>query len=176
MGQKVNPHGLRVGVIKGWDSRWFSETDFADNLAEDHKIRKFLKKKLYSAGIGRIQKKVRGHAGVYGAVLRTQLVVSLPVFPERQAIIAGLRNDRRIPADAFIPSVYVAIGTSGAYPAAAVPRIPNWHDSVLPARKPASDQRKIRSCNSFQSPIAYAPSACVGTMGSSFLSPSMCPR
>ncbi len=55
MGQKVNPHGLRVGVIKGWDSRWFSETDFADNLAEDHKIRKFLKKKLYSAGIGRIQ-------------------------------------------------------------------------------------------------------------------------
>ena len=55
MGQKVNPHGLRVGVIKDWDSRWFSETDFADNLAEDHKIRKFLKKKLYSAGIGRIQ-------------------------------------------------------------------------------------------------------------------------
>ena len=55
MGQKVSPHGLRVGVIKGWDSRWFSETDFAENLAEDHKIRKFLKKKLYSAGIGRIQ-------------------------------------------------------------------------------------------------------------------------
>jgi small subunit ribosomal protein S3 len=55
MGQKVNPHGLRVGVIKGWDSRWFTETDFAENLAEDHKIRKFLKKKLYSAGIGRIQ-------------------------------------------------------------------------------------------------------------------------
>ena len=50
MGQKVNPHGLRVGVIKDWDSRWYAEADFADNLVEDHKIRTFLKKKLYSAG------------------------------------------------------------------------------------------------------------------------------
>ena len=49
MGQKVNPHGLRVGVIKDWDSRWYAEADFADNLVEDHKIRTFLKKKLYSA-------------------------------------------------------------------------------------------------------------------------------
>ena len=39
MGQKVNPHGLRVGVIKDWDSRWYAEEDFADNLAEDYKIR-----------------------------------------------------------------------------------------------------------------------------------------
>ena len=45
MGQKVNPHGLRVGVIKDWDSRWFAEGDFADNLVEDYNIRKFLKKK-----------------------------------------------------------------------------------------------------------------------------------
>ena len=50
MGQKVNPHGLRVGVIKEWDSRWYAEKDFADNLVEDNKIRTFLKKKLYSAG------------------------------------------------------------------------------------------------------------------------------
>lgn len=55
MGQKVNPHGLRVGVIKDWDSRWYAERDFADNLVEDHKIRVFLKKKLYSAGISRIE-------------------------------------------------------------------------------------------------------------------------
>lgn len=55
MGQKVNPHGLRVGVIKDWDSRWYAEADFADNLVEDHKIRTFLKKKLYSAGIARIE-------------------------------------------------------------------------------------------------------------------------
>lgn len=55
MGQKVNPHGLRVGVISDWDSRWYAEADFADNLVEDYNIRKFLKKKLYSAGIAKIE-------------------------------------------------------------------------------------------------------------------------
>ena len=56
MGQKVNPHGLRVGIIKGWDSRWYAEgTEFAECLAEDYKIRKFLKKKLYNAGISDIE-------------------------------------------------------------------------------------------------------------------------
>ena len=54
MGQKVNPHGLRVGVIKDWDSKWYAEKDFADYLVEDHKIRKFLKNKLYSAGVSKI--------------------------------------------------------------------------------------------------------------------------
>ena len=55
MGQKVNPHGLRVGVIKDWDSKWYAEADFADLLVEDYNIRKFLKKKLYSAGIAKIE-------------------------------------------------------------------------------------------------------------------------
>lgn len=55
MGQKVNPHGLRVGVISDWDSRWYAESDFADNLVEDYKIRKYLKKKLYSAGVSKIE-------------------------------------------------------------------------------------------------------------------------
>ena len=55
MGQKVNPHGLRVGVIKDWDSRWYAEADFADNLVEDYEIRTFLKKKLYSAGVSKIE-------------------------------------------------------------------------------------------------------------------------
>ena len=55
MGQKVNPHGLRVGVIKDWDSRWYAEKEFADFLVEDHEIREFLKKKLYSAGISKIE-------------------------------------------------------------------------------------------------------------------------
>ena len=55
MGQKVNPHGLRVGVIKDWDSKWYAEKDFADYLVEDHKIRKFLKNKLYSAGVSKIE-------------------------------------------------------------------------------------------------------------------------
>ena len=55
MGQKVNPHGLRVGVIKDWDSKWYAEADFADCLVEDYKIREYLKKKLYSAGISKIE-------------------------------------------------------------------------------------------------------------------------
>ena len=55
MGQKVNPHGLRVGVIKDWDSRWYAEKDFADNLVEDYNIRKFLKKKLFASGISDIE-------------------------------------------------------------------------------------------------------------------------
>ena len=55
MGQKVNPHGLRVGVIKDWDSKWYAEADFADNLVADNQIRKFLKNKLYSAGVSKIE-------------------------------------------------------------------------------------------------------------------------
>ena len=55
MGQKVNPHGLRVGVISDWDSNWFAEEKFADYLVEDYKIREFVKKKLYSAGISKIE-------------------------------------------------------------------------------------------------------------------------
>ncbi len=55
MGQKVNPHGLRVGVIRDWSSKWYAEEDFADNLIEDYNIRKFLKKRLYSAGISKIE-------------------------------------------------------------------------------------------------------------------------
>lgn len=56
MGQKVNPHGFRVGVIKDWDSRWFTaKRDFGDTLVEDNKIRKTLKKQLYSAGVPKIE-------------------------------------------------------------------------------------------------------------------------
>ncbi|MEG0012950.1 MAG: 30S ribosomal protein S3 [Cellulosilyticaceae bacterium] len=67
MGQKVNPHGLRVGVIKDWDSRWYADkTEFANFLVEDNTIRKFIKKKLYSAGIEKIEiermsKRIRLH-------------------------------------------------------------------------------------------------------------------
>ena len=55
MGQKVNPHGLRVGVIKDWDSRWYADAEYSDFLVEDYNIRKFLKKKLYSAGVSKIE-------------------------------------------------------------------------------------------------------------------------
>nr|WP_207729567.1 30S ribosomal protein S3 [Clostridium chrysemydis] len=56
VGQKVHPHGLRVGVIKDWDAKWYAnKKDFADNLIEDNQIREFVKKELFSAGISRIE-------------------------------------------------------------------------------------------------------------------------
>ncbi|MFU0824300.1 30S ribosomal protein S3 [Clostridium sp.] len=56
MGQKVHPHGLRVGVIKDWDAKWYAnDKNFADNLIEDDKVRKFIKNKCYSAGIAKIE-------------------------------------------------------------------------------------------------------------------------
>lgn len=55
MGQKVNPRGLRVGVINDWDSRWYAEADFADNLIEDYEIRTFIKDKLYNSDISKIE-------------------------------------------------------------------------------------------------------------------------
>ena len=67
MGQKVNPHGLRVGVIKDWDSRWFADKKhFGDTLVEDYNLREFIKKSLYAAGIARVEierlpEKVRIH-------------------------------------------------------------------------------------------------------------------
>ena len=56
MGQKVNPHGLRVGVIKDWDSRWYAREDkVGDLIVEDYNIRKYLKNKLYAAGVAKIE-------------------------------------------------------------------------------------------------------------------------
>ena len=78
MGQKVHPHGARVGVIKDWDSRWYADKkNFADYIVEDEKVRKFLKEKLYDAGIAKIEierrqanKLVIGiHAGKPGIII-----------------------------------------------------------------------------------------------------------
>lgn len=56
MGQKVNPHGIRVGIIKDWDSRWYADKkSYGENLVEDYKLRVFLKKKLYLAGVAKIE-------------------------------------------------------------------------------------------------------------------------
>jgi small subunit ribosomal protein S3 len=55
VGQKVNPHGLRIGIIKNWDARWYADKDYAKNLHEDIKVRKFIKKKLFAAGISRVE-------------------------------------------------------------------------------------------------------------------------
>ena len=56
MGQKVNPHGLRVGVIKNWDSRWIvADKDMGDTIVSDYNLRKYLKKTLYAAGISKVE-------------------------------------------------------------------------------------------------------------------------
>ena len=55
MGQKVNPLGLRIGIIKGWDAKWFAERDYAQLLLEDLKIRQSLKKRLYASGVAKIE-------------------------------------------------------------------------------------------------------------------------
>ena len=55
MGQKVNPIGFRLGVIKTWDSKWYAEADYTKLLHEDLKLRDFLKKRLYSSGVSKIE-------------------------------------------------------------------------------------------------------------------------
>ena len=77
MGQKVNPHGLRVGVIKDWDSKWYAEGDFSDLLVEDYNIRKFLKKKLFNAGISKIE------------VERASERVKVTVYAAKPGVIIG---------------------------------------------------------------------------------------
>ena len=78
MGQKVHPTGLRVGVIKDWSSKWYANSkDFADNLVEDQKIRKFLKKKLFTAGISEIE------------IERTAKLVKINLYTAKPGIVIG---------------------------------------------------------------------------------------
>ena len=77
MGQKVNPHGLRVGVIKDWDSRWYAESEFADYLAEDYKIRKHLKAKLKNTGVSKIE------------IERTSDRVKVVIYSAKPGLIIG---------------------------------------------------------------------------------------
>ena len=78
MGQKVNPHGFRVGVIKDWDSRWYARDDkVGDLIVEDYKIRQYLKKTLYSAGIARIE------------IERDNAKVKIIIYSSRPGVIIG---------------------------------------------------------------------------------------
>lgn len=78
MGQKVNPHGLRVGVIKDWDSRWYARNDkVGDLIVEDYNIRKYLKNKLYSAGISKIE------------IERNNEKIKLNIFCSRPGVVIG---------------------------------------------------------------------------------------
>ena len=78
MGQKMDPHGLRVGVIKDWDSKWYAnKRDFANYLVEDHKIREYVKKKLYVSGISKIE------------IERTAKFVKVNVFTAKPGLVIG---------------------------------------------------------------------------------------
>ena len=78
MGQKVNPNGIRVGVIKDWQSKWYADSkNFADYLVEDNKIRKFLKKKLYASGVSQIE------------IERTSKFVKVSVYAAKPGLIIG---------------------------------------------------------------------------------------
>ena len=78
MGQKVDPTGFRIGVIRDWSSKWYADSkNFADYLVEDQKIRKFLKKKLYTAGISKIE------------IERTAKLVKVNVYAAKPGIIIG---------------------------------------------------------------------------------------
>ena len=77
MGQKVNPHGLRVGIIKDWDSRWYEEKKFSDYLVEDYNLRKYLKKKLYAAGISKIE------------IERITTKINITIFTAKPGVVIG---------------------------------------------------------------------------------------
>ncbi|MBQ8326000.1 MAG: 30S ribosomal protein S3 [Lachnospiraceae bacterium] len=77
MGQKVNPHGIRVGIIKDWDSKWYADAEFSDYLVEDYNIRKFLKKKLFSAGVAKIE------------IERAADKVKVTVFTAKPGVVIG---------------------------------------------------------------------------------------
>ncbi len=80
MGQKVHPTGLRLGIIKTWDSRWYADKDYAGFVEEDFKIRKFLKEKLYHAGISKIE------------IERFSNQIRLRVFAAKPGIIIGKKG------------------------------------------------------------------------------------
>ena len=78
MGQKMHPHGLRVGVISDWDSKWYADSkNFSDYLIEDHKIREYVKKKLYVSGISKIE------------IERTAKFVKINVYTAKPGVVIG---------------------------------------------------------------------------------------
>lgn len=80
MGQKVNPIGLRLGIVKTWESRWYAGKNYADYIIEDYNIRKFLKKRLYHAGISKIE------------IERSSKRVRLRIFTSRPGIVIGKKG------------------------------------------------------------------------------------
>ena len=121
MGQKVNPLGFRLGVIKSWDSRWFAGKDYAAFIEDDHKIREFLKNKLYHAGISKIEierwaKRIRlriyaarpgiviGKKGAEIELLKKELEKMVP-----QEVVIDIQEVRKPEVDAQLVAENVAL-------------------------------------------------------------------
>ena len=80
MGQKVNPIGMRLGIVKTWESRWYADKNYADYILEDYKIRRFIKKKLYHAGVSRIE------------IERSSKRIRLRIYTSRPGIVIGKKG------------------------------------------------------------------------------------
>lgn len=80
MGQKVNPIGLRLGIVKTWESRWYAGKNYSDYILEDHKIRKFIQKRLFHAGISRVE------------IERSARRVRLRIYSARPGIVIGKKG------------------------------------------------------------------------------------
>jgi len=80
LGQKVNPIGLRLGIVKTWESRWYAGKQYAEYILEDHKIRRFVKKKLYHAGVSRIE------------IERSSRRIRLRIYTSRPGIVIGKKG------------------------------------------------------------------------------------
>jgi small subunit ribosomal protein S3 len=80
LGQKVNPVGLRLGIVKTWESRWYADKNYSDYILEDYKIRRFIKDKLYHAGVSRIE------------IERSSKLIRLRIYTARPGIVIGKKG------------------------------------------------------------------------------------
>ena len=80
MGQKVNPVGIRLGIVKTWESRWYSDKNYAAYILEDYKLRRYIKKKLFHAGVSRIE------------IERSSKRIRLRIYTSRPGIVIGKKG------------------------------------------------------------------------------------
>ena len=129
MGQKVNPHGLRVGVIKDWDSRWYAREDkVGDLVVEDYNIRKYLKNKLYAAGVAKIE------------IERSNGKVKINLWCSRPGVVIGKAGTEKVAKET---------GAAGASDGSAVKKAPirNASKKVGPNDPcPCGSGKKYKKC------------------------------
>ena len=126
MGQKVNPIGLRLGINKTWDSRWYADKQYADFVMEDFRIRKFLKKRLYHAGISKVEierssKRIRlrihtarpgiviGKKGAEITLLKNDLVRLISTDGEKRDVMIDIQEIKRPELDSQMVAENVAL-------------------------------------------------------------------